>query len=354
MEKKDNSKDFLSIVFKSFLIGILAAIAMPLIAIFITKSLGYNFENTGTFGDAIGGSMSPIIGIVAAGLTFLAFWVQYDANQQQRKDIKLERFESRFYEMLHLHKENVNEIKKLGKNNLIIEGRSVFPSVYKEFVVCFKICSLLAERHFIDKKIRQYDAEELIKLAYAHLYTGIGETGIIVCDEIVGNTYEKVLIDDVRKYLNEIKRSFKTTDIAQTNVLGTQLTLDISFTPYRGYISRISHYYRHLYQTVKFVDEQDFLKDNEKYNNIKILRAQLSDHEQVMLYYNVVSKFGRKWIEFSDEKDLSILIKYKMIHNVIPKLVELGISPYEHNEIGSQIKLWHSNNPQKEFFEWYE
>lgn len=352
MEKKDDKK-ILRIVFKSFLVGILVAIAMPLIAILFNIGFGSVFQNTGAVGDTIGGSMGPVIGILAAGLTFVAFWVQYEANQQQRKDIRLERFESRFYEMLRLHKDNVNEIGKLGKKNLIIEGRSVFPSTYKEFKVCFSICDLLAKRYSNEKKIRPYNAEELIKLAYAHLYCGIGETGNVVCDEILGTTYEKVLVDDVRKYLLELRDSFKVSDIAKTNLFETSLTLDISFTPYRGYISRISHYYRHLYQTVKFVDGQESLTEDEKYGYIKILRAQLSDHEQIMLYYNVVSRFGQKWVETNGEETLGLLIKYKMIHNVIPKLVELGISPYEHNEIGSQIKLWEKKNKQT-FFEWHE
>ena len=44
--------------------------------------------------------MSPFIAIAAAILTFFAFWVQYKANEQQKIDLKVERFENKFYELL--------------------------------------------------------------------------------------------------------------------------------------------------------------------------------------------------------------------------------------------------------------
>lgn len=65
------------------------------------------YIESGQIGDIVGGTTNPIIAIGAAFLTFLAFWMQYKANRQQRDDISLERFESNLYEMLHLHRENL-------------------------------------------------------------------------------------------------------------------------------------------------------------------------------------------------------------------------------------------------------
>lgn len=79
-----------------------------------------DFSNTGEIGDTIGGIMGPFVAIAAAILTFLAFWVQFKANEQQRKDIAKERFESKFYELLHLHKENLLELESDEK-----KGRQV-------------------------------------------------------------------------------------------------------------------------------------------------------------------------------------------------------------------------------------
>ena len=76
-----------------------------------------NFTNTGPIGDTIGGIMGPFIAIIASGLTFIAFWAQYKANLKQTEqfniqadDVKIERFESKFYEMIKIHRDNITEI----------------------------------------------------------------------------------------------------------------------------------------------------------------------------------------------------------------------------------------------------
>ena len=79
-----------------------------------------DFSETGPIGDTIGGIMGPFVAIAAAILTFLAFWVQFKANEQQRNDIAKERFESKFYELLHLHRENLQELESDGR-----KGRQV-------------------------------------------------------------------------------------------------------------------------------------------------------------------------------------------------------------------------------------
>lgn len=79
-------------------------------------------------GDSIGGILNPIVGLLASILTFLAFYMQKIANDE----IKDQLFESQFYEMLQLHKENVNEIEIKAKSGYILKGRLVFYEMKKE------------------------------------------------------------------------------------------------------------------------------------------------------------------------------------------------------------------------------
>ena len=111
---------------------IISSIVFSIISPFIfTRSnwFGIDFSETGQIGDTIGGITSPFIGIAAVLITGLAFYAQYRANQIQinalreqkkqfeeeqkeyRKETELQKFETQFYEMLRLHKENVNEIE---------------------------------------------------------------------------------------------------------------------------------------------------------------------------------------------------------------------------------------------------
>ena len=86
------------------------------------------YSLTGSLGDSINGVFAPVVGIAAVITTFLAFLIQYEANQKIRKDTAIERFENKFYEMLRFHKENVNEIELGGK----FRKRKVFVKIFSE------------------------------------------------------------------------------------------------------------------------------------------------------------------------------------------------------------------------------
>lgn len=61
--------------------------------------------------------MGPFVAIAAAILTFLAFWVQFKANEQQRKDIALERFESNLFQLIQIQEDITNNLQFLAYAN---------------------------------------------------------------------------------------------------------------------------------------------------------------------------------------------------------------------------------------------
>lgn len=101
--------------FSWFLMIVIAICCLPWL---LAKHTWIDFSSTGEIGDTIGGIMGPFIAIAAAGLTFIAFWVQYKANIQQRHDIAIERFESNLFEMIHIQQEITNglKIKSIGES----------------------------------------------------------------------------------------------------------------------------------------------------------------------------------------------------------------------------------------------
>lgn len=189
-----------------------------------TREWLVDFSDTGEIGDTIGGIMGPFIAIAAAGLTFIAFWVQYKANIQQRHDIAIERFESNFFEMIHIQQEITNGLSFDGadyNHNIIHKtGRDVFHCLYK----------LIAVRVTIDNTSRNLTLFRAFELS----------------DEIkycMGNLKELWVLD---------------------------------------------HYYRHLYRIFRYIDDQDkeLVDKRKKYDYAAIVRATLSPYELVMLYYN--------------------------------------------------------------------
>lgn len=82
----------------------------------------------------------------------------------------------------------------------------------------------------------------------------------------------------------------------------------------------LSVYFRNLYNTIKFVDNATSLSEEEKKKHIKILRARLCNSELYVLFFNVISRFGRKWIEND------YIVRYQLIQNLPPKYCD-GYDP---------------------------
>lgn len=91
-----------------------------------------DFRETGQIGDTIGGTMSPFVAIIAGLLTFLAFWVQYKANEQQRADLAVERFENTLFQMMTLQEEITDNLRYATDSSpeILATGRHVFEYIY--------------------------------------------------------------------------------------------------------------------------------------------------------------------------------------------------------------------------------
>ena len=88
---------------------------------------------------------------------------------------------------------------------------------------------------------------------------------------------------------------------------------------YTGHVNRLGNYFRNIYQAIKYVDEVTFLNENEKYDYMKIFRAQMSAYEQAMLFYNSLSDLGKP-LEFEQYKKKVTGYTHEQKTNVYKKL----------------------------------
>src|SRR5687768_16718351 len=107
------------------------------VIIFIVSNKFYpiDFQEAGAFGDTLAGLSAVFIGGLGIIFTFLAFWVQFQANEQTKNDLRLERFENKFYELLSLQRANVEEMNIANR----IIGRKCFTRLFSELRYCFMI-----------------------------------------------------------------------------------------------------------------------------------------------------------------------------------------------------------------------
>lgn len=348
-------------------IGAIAIFVLPWI--FSISTFLPSFLGKGDVGTLIDGVSGPFIAVVAAILTFLAFFAQITANRiqiilfkdqrkqfdiqleknriertEQEKIWRIERFENKFYELVRLHKENLHDVSIGGYDGKKIEHRKAFVSMYKElrfaFIVTKQTYSVFREHHLLNE---DYDDKMLLWVAYIFFYAGVGVHSDILNKKMGPPGFDKNLYEEIRFRLGSFHRYHKTIKAKNPIVNHPddgEAMLPKSYRPFGGHLSRLGHYYRHLFQTVAFVVDQDddFMPKPKKLEYLKTLRAQLSDHEQVMLYYNALATFGDAWIK------RNYFTEYRMIHNIPLPLASFGKSPED--EFADYI------NTHGEIFEW--
>lgn len=294
-----------------------------------------DLSNTGAIGDSIGGIMNPFIGLAGIILTFLAFYLQYKANQiqienfntqllqdrtnfqnqinQQNNEFLKNQIESQFFEMIRLHKENINEMSlevysDFEKVKTSISGRKVFIYFLDEVNLIYET---------IKKHMPDEDKEYRIHLAFHYFFNGLSFKTLTypTHNEKIKNTFFDLSLLVASSYNQPGVDGVETEEILK-NYDG-----QINHKILVGHSNFLGHYYRHLFHTVKFIANQDEenISYGEKRRYLRLLRAQISNEEQALLFYNWKSNFGANW-ESNENKFFS---DYRMIHNLQPKLLHL-------------------------------
>lgn len=332
-----------------------------------------DFQTTGQFGDFVGGVVGTIFALAGTLLIFLNFY-------EQTKQNKREAFESAFFEMVHLHRENVEEMiyTKFDVNSRKIqtsENRKVFRIIFREFLDCYRevrrfsnsknVEDYVLPKHKdnLEKIIKNNNPKidilelALIDIAYNIVFFGVGEEGEIVLRHSFQKRYNSIYFYGLLRYMKlkpkreNVERwnkwatlfamnykDFKRVNqeyyryrkhLSQENLSpeAKELVYNKEYSKYYGgHQHRLGHYFRHLFQTYKYLNYHQDLDDEDKYFYGKMLRAQLSTYEQALLFINSISNLGMKW-EYTPEIDLTtateddikmskLITRYNLIKNL--------------------------------------
>lgn len=263
---------------------------LPLFAQRYRGSYAIDPQTAGQFGDYIGG-------YIGTGFTLISVILIYSTLKHQGKFSDRERFESRYFELINLHRQNVAELELIyGKHKR--SGRSIFVELIREL----RAIRTEVERIAILQN-KAFGPSELLGISYTILLYGTGPNSVRML------TYELSHLDG--ELITVINSMLSAANIKSQY----QTQFDIHHYPFDGHQSRLGHYYRHLYQLVCYVDEQPFDFDT-RYKYVKTIRAQLSTHEQAMLLVNSMSIVGERWRENGKDTPNDLIEKYRLVKNL--------------------------------------
>ncbi len=283
-------------------IVVVVCIILVLVASFQVFMISkFGIATMGQVGDMMGGMSAPFINLLSAVLVYFAFQVQVKANQiqsenfsaqmeKQESDRKHQLFESQFYEMLSLHKQNVTELSifehqfsdddfhgTFFNDKIAIQQRNVFVQLQHKF-------QYLLQSYMKLYKISKHN-NDTMNICYSILFFGYVDQ---FDDVISKDAFDRGILEEtIFSYFQSL---------------------------FPGYSHLLGHYYRHLYHVVCLIHKNNELDYLSKMKYLDMLRAQLSNQEQAMLFYNWLGGYGKNWE--NDSIGQNFFTEYNMIRNL--------------------------------------
>jgi hypothetical protein len=151
-------------------IGVVASLVLVFLLTIKTNFAIFDYTNTGEIGDTIGGISSPFIGIAAAVLTFLAFYMQFKANEMHSKQFMVQKKEN------ERNKHESTIVFLMRQNRSIVDSMSIGGK--KQGARCFVLMLLELQAIFIITKefyANELTEDELANISYLLLFNGCTE-----------------------------------------------------------------------------------------------------------------------------------------------------------------------------------
>lgn len=107
--------------------------------------------------------------------------------------------------------------------------------------------------------------------------------------------------DCFRVFYTRLARLYRETKNKGKGKYPPESIAQVSYTLFwKDHQAELGHYFRYLYNLIKFVDESEFSEGL----YIKLIRAQLSDQELFLLFYNSISVQGQKFRSYIEKYEL--------------------------------------------------
>ncbi len=234
----------------------------------------------GVFGDFIGGYIGQLISLIGICFLIATFRTEYARA-------KRERFENRFFQLLQLHRDNVDETEVKE-----VKGRKVFVLMIREWRWILNII-----RYEAQVNAEELTQRQLIEISFLCMFYGVGPNSSRMLRRSLDG-FRGTFVDILEKALNSQGLKEEVREEKK-----------LSYLPFEGHQSRLGHYYRHLFQMVRFV-EANAPSDFAAQQHMSTIRAQLSTHEQALLLLNSLTPMGSPWW------NLNLIERFRLVHNI--------------------------------------
>ncbi len=248
-----------------------------------SASYSYNVVNT------ISGILTPFFSLLAVIVAFITLFKQTQQNN-------LTAFENHLFQMIdQQHKLEERIIAKHGSFRDLYNQFCYIYEITKEIMTEIKVEDnikekIINEKNESGKEIKNEEVEKegkeefknkTLEIAYYIFYFGVDRD--FVCDKTGKNIEEYFSKDFAKKLFEKLNLPHGWFHNQKSEELGI--------------------YYRNLFNAIWYIDHKCPVDDREKKEEYaKLMRTNISDFAQLMLYYNMQGKRGKAWLDDSPKE----------------------------------------------------
>lgn len=306
---------------KGLLLLSLGVFFIWLIALFSTNWWFGDWAKSAPFGDSFGAINALFSGLALGGIIYTIFLQKKELGLQrkelratreefkiQNRTLRLQRFESTFFNLLSLHHQITDSIDYSVYKNKEREGLR-------------RISKLSGSDETVFKELIIINGRDVFAYHYKSFYSRLQRDKVSAIDDLHKkyNEYWKNIRSDFSHYFRNLYRIVKLVDTTEFHTY-PELNIDVN--------------------DITNEDQQRYINENykSKYKYASIIRAQLSDYELLWLFYNCLrndnaGKFKSLIERYSLFKNLPI----DDLHNseLIDKFKPRTFGKYEDNDYTS-------------------
>jgi len=182
--------------------------------------------------------------------------------------------------------------------------------MYNELLLCFKICRILNRKY-------KLDSNKLNTIAFDIFFFGIESNFFIRNLKEISKEKGSDIINTFKSNFKNIRKQHEDNNGSDTEYKlkdsNIVFKIKLKYLPFSGHENKLGHFYRHLFYTVKYIvnkEKEGLITYKQAREYLKLLRAQMSNYENVLLYYNYIIGYGKDW------ENEGFLTKYRMLHNL--------------------------------------
>lgn len=272
-------------------------------------------------GNAINGFSSIVIGAAGVAASFMAFFIQYKANIQLKKENQKIVFRQNFSEIFHRHQQLLDSMqlkyKKKVKdgyefNNYV--GHEVFSKILSNLnglYGWFK-CVYGEYGDYGNSGNPRLDAKQVFRKAFQFVWNSSRYESTDIFRILWHLVWNESWDESIIKYPKNEDYCF------EMKVRCLLKDCDRNLAGFRtGFENILLPYYKRLFNILDFVQRSEILDDKEKQDYFNLVRSEMVNDEQTLLYYYWLSGKGN---EFENETN-HFFVLWHLVDDVYPRQI---------------------------------